>query len=754
MNINRREFLRLAGMMGGASLFAGCHLFPEHHPVPEYIKGAPAVDPVETLTGVENRYTVCGLCPGNCGLRCRVAAGVLVKIGGSPYHPGATAKPAPFATPLDKALLRSGAVCAIGGSGIQSLYNPFRVIRPLKRVGARGSGEWTAVTWKEALAQITGGGDLFNEGNIKGLRRLKDEGHGPAVMAGYPDWGARMFLKRFVSAFPGSSFQLAEAVSTDERATAAADAVFGSGSGPVTPDYAKARFVLSVGDAPLDSGVPLVGLARQIADARTQEPGFKWAVADPRLSTSASKADIWLPVIPGRDLDLAMGIMRALADTGSSNVTFPDEGLRSTVMKQDVAAYAKQCGVSRDKLVECAGSLIEFAPACAAFPGGGVLAGPNGLETAIAVFTLNLMVGSVPGSGGLKSPDNEFFRECEDKLFSEAADTPTTQPFQTPTEALVLWDADPVCQYPQSASYFSDREKVPLFVAIDREITETSVYADYILPDTTYLERWDICEPPPAAQGRGVGMRSPIVGLLEPGPSDYQPIFPGAKLMEDILSEIGARLKLAGFEPGVDGKPKKAWDHFRSLALPLLERMKAAGFPVAPTDEGLAEALAKGGVFSASSKSLAPKAGSATKTYQAPKLDSPTISQESADDEFSLISYSLPFHRSPRAGLNSWLLEIMPQNSVVMNPDDARKLGIRQSDRITLESLDKKITLTGKATVAPGIRPGVIAVARGFGYTQAGAKALEIDGKKKQFEPQRGAGINPGGLRRVKVRKA
>jgi len=140
-NLTRREFIRIAGLMGGVSLFAGCQLLKQDAPVPEYITGAPAVDPLETLLGVENVQSVCGLCAGNCGIRCRVAQGALVKIGGNPFNPIAAAEPLPFDTPLDKSLTHGGSVCAIGGSGIQTLYDPFRVAKPLKRVGPRGSGK-------------------------------------------------------------------------------------------------------------------------------------------------------------------------------------------------------------------------------------------------------------------------------------------------------------------------------------------------------------------------------------------------------------------------------------------------------------------------------------------------------------------------------------------------------------------------------------------------------------------------------------
>lgn len=206
----RREFIRLATLMGGVSLFAGCTLLGASESVPKYSEGAPGVDPLENTIGVRNVYTVCGACPGNCGICCRVAEGMLAKIGGNPYNPIAASPVLPFDTPLQDAAIRSASVCAIGGSGIQSLYNPFRVAKPLKRVGPRGSGKWVGISWDQAIQEILDGGDLFGEGKIFGLREIKRSGQRTGFLAGRADWGSLHFIRSFVDAFPAQfSFALA-----------------------------------------------------------------------------------------------------------------------------------------------------------------------------------------------------------------------------------------------------------------------------------------------------------------------------------------------------------------------------------------------------------------------------------------------------------------------------------------------------------------------------------------------------------------
>jgi len=114
--------------------------------------GNPAL--VDTDPRVEIKYSVCLNCQGGCGIRCKVVDGVLLKVDGNPYHPNTLESHLPYATdPADARLIR-GRICAKGQAAVQSLYDPYRLKRPLKRAGARGSGLWQTITWEQAFAEI------------------------------------------------------------------------------------------------------------------------------------------------------------------------------------------------------------------------------------------------------------------------------------------------------------------------------------------------------------------------------------------------------------------------------------------------------------------------------------------------------------------------------------------------------------------------------------------------------------------------
>ncbi|MBI5249517.1 MAG: molybdopterin-dependent oxidoreductase [Desulfomonile tiedjei] len=757
-DLTRREFVRLATLMGGVSLFAGCTLLQEPQPVPKYSEGAPSVDALETIAGVRNVYSVCGACPGNCGICCRVAEGTVVKIGGNPYHPVSADPVLPFDTSLENAITSAGAVCALGGSGIQTLYDPFRIAKPLKRVGPRGSGKWSGITWEQAFKEILEGGDLFGEGKVYGLREIKESGHGLGFLVGRADWGALTFLSGFVGAFPGAVMLRDREILPQDVASAAAETVFGPGFGPVEPDYRNAGFVLSFADAPLDSGIPLVSVAREIADSRVGGRGMKWAVVDPRLSTSGSKADMWVPVIPGKDLELVCGIMRSLVNRHPGVKQIPDESLRRTVQSRSVAQFSEECGITVEAIDHLADMMVQAGAKSAAMPGRGILSGKNGKDVAAAVYTLNLLVGSVPGSGGLLASNDGFLQEAHSKM--------ARQPQQTSSDkrirALLTWNADPAYTDPSVAEMLADRADPPLFIAIDRGITETTICADYILPDTTYLERWDVCTLPPSVNSAGFGVRRPVVGGVDPKTGKYFPILPDIRIMEDIVAEIAGRLTLQGFEPPDKdaAKTQNASNYYKKLVSVVLESMKSSGFQVPASLEEVDKVMDRGGIFFNSEKVVPrnqkPIAHAATRYW--PEASASPSAVPEPEDGLLLITYSLPFHRTPDYGLNSWLLEVLPENCLAVNSQDARRLGIRQNDSIKVESADGKIVLKCKAQVLPGIRPGIVALARGFGYKQSGVSRQIIDGIATGDDRTRGAGVNPAvltskGALKVRVKK-
>lgn len=760
--LTRRDFLRVASLMGGASLFAGCTLFEKQAAVPEYIEGAPAVDPIETMPGIGNKYSVCALCSGACGISCRIAQGKLVKIGGNPFHPISKEEPLAFDTPLDLACKVGASVCAIGSSGIQTLYDPFRILKPLKRLGPRGSGKWKAISWDQAILEIVQGGNIFGEGDVEGLRTVKASGSGPTILAGKIDWGALTFLERFVSSFPGATFARSSDVISDHKASLVAESVFGPGIGLLDADYRKVEFLLTFGLTPLDSGEPLVSIAREIANARLKSPCMSWVVVDPRLSTSAAKADHWVPIIPGTDNKLALAIAKALFEKYSESLKQRDDELKKLTEKYSFQELASSCGIEPGIIFKIADMLVKAGPKSAALCGNSILGQPDGENTARLILTLNSLVGSIPGSGGLLSRNQGVFEHLKTSILGPNAPKLVPIPLPPKNRALIMWEVDPVYCEPQTTSdTLSDRAANPLFITIDHTITETGAFSDYILPDTTYLERWDVCSLPPSCDKPGFGARSPVVGGVDSESGRYFPVLPDNLIMEDILIRLGASVELPEFIPDQQGKLPNSWQFYQkafSIAATYID--KQYGSLGQDSRRQVSQILERGGIFPVSDKRNVPSQSTDTKArIRKTWVNNFSSEKKESEEDLVLVAYTLPFHRSPRSGINSWLLETLPENRLVINPRDAAKKKIKQGDELIVQTTDGKITAHIKAQVAPGIRPGVVATAKGFGYKGSGAISITIDTLKSKSDKTRGAGINTAMFSgqtpvRIKINKA
>jgi len=217
--------------------------------------------------------------------------------------------------------------------------------------------------------------------------------------------------------------------------------------------------------------------------------------------------------------------------------------------------------------------------------------------------------------------------------------------------------------------------------------------------------------------------------------------------MEEIVFHLGAELALPRFERDSNGQLKTAWNYYKEALTGLLESMRESGFPISGAEKDLAMVVERGGFFVPDRIQTGTKlAGPTGHEYKPPRIETASEKSAAAEEGLILVTYSLPFHRSPAAGLNSWLLEVLPENKVFINSADARKRNIHDLDSVLIESLDGKTRLQSKAQVVPGLRSGVVALANGFGYTQSGARPQVIDGVQGEANKPRGAGISPARL--------
>lgn len=169
--LSRRDFLKLSAATAGAVALLGS--------MPAAMQAIQ-----RALTAEENSffeaqpenqiYTVCLQCNTGCGIKVKLLDGVAAKIDGNPYSPWCLWPHLPYKTPVKEMATIEGALCPKGQAGLQTAYDPYRIVSVLKRKPGtkRGEGQWVTIPFEQAISEIVEGGDLFGEGQVEGLRAL------------------------------------------------------------------------------------------------------------------------------------------------------------------------------------------------------------------------------------------------------------------------------------------------------------------------------------------------------------------------------------------------------------------------------------------------------------------------------------------------------------------------------------------------------------------------------------------------------
>ena len=291
---------------------------------------------------IQISHVVCQGCTTLCGVRVvqDKESGKVLRVLGNPYHPLSANPTIPFdasiiesykAFTLQKQKYR-GTMCGRGNSTFDKLYDPRRIITVLKRNGERGSGKWKPIPFDQAVKEIVEGGYLFKgigeSHKITGLKKIRDTKtlidpqnpeFGPRsnqlVIIGTFDDGRISLMKRFFKAFGTKNFTGHRGTCTlTMRASYAALLNDWKKQPHLKPDFEHCEFGLFIGTSPGgNAGNPYKRQGMLIAQSRVQN-NFKYVVVDPVQHTNDNQASgdasRWIPIKPGTDGALAMGMAR------------------------------------------------------------------------------------------------------------------------------------------------------------------------------------------------------------------------------------------------------------------------------------------------------------------------------------------------------------------------------------------------------------------------------------------------------------
>ncbi len=471
--------------------------------------------------------TTCFNCESACGLLAYVdkETGQVRKFEGNPAHPGSR-----------------GRNCAKGPATINQMYDPERILHPLRRVGPRGSGEWEVVTWQEALADI---------GSRMGAAIR--EGRHDEIMYHVGRPGEDGFMDRTLKAWGVDGHN-----SHTNICSSGARVGYAMWMGYDRPsaDFANARFILLL-SAHLETGHYFNPHAQRIIEAK--RAGAKIATVDPRLSNTASMSDYWLSPWPGTEPALLLGIARLLLEWDAIDRDFirrwvnweqalrhlrPDAAvefeafvalLRETYADYTLDWVAAETGVDAGRIEAVARGIAEAGNRFASHTWRAANSGNRGgWQTARCLWFLTVLTGSVGTRGGT-SPNawdkfkpqhwnmpppharwNELLWPAEYPLAHHEMSFLLPYMLKEGRGKVDVYFSrvyNPVWTNPDGFSWIevlTDESLIGLHVALTPTWSETAWFADYVLPMGVGSERHDTHSYETHA-GRWLGFRQPVL---------------------------------------------------------------------------------------------------------------------------------------------------------------------------------------------------------------------------------------------------
>ncbi len=744
-HISRRTFLKLAGVSAAAatiyqssgSILAALNLIDETTPPGEEV-WVPSV---------------CQLCPAECGLRVRVVGGLAVKIEGNPRNPN-----------------NQGRTCPKGQAGLQLLYNPDRLRAPLKRVGERGEGNWREISWNEAIEAVAA--------RLRGVR-----------LAGTPERMAFLY-DRPVGLLGETIGHFCQAMGTPNAIYARPDtlsqALFLTQGWATHPGYDldRTRYLLSFNAALLESAQPTVRWLRAYAFLRQGRPGNRARIVqiEPRLSVTAIKADEWVSLQPGTEGALALGLASVILRERLYDRAFVAdhcygfEAWSEAVLRDySPESAAALTGVPEETIKRLAREFAGTSPGVAV-AGEAVGQQSNGLASQMAIHSLNALVGSIDVPGGVVmqrplplTPWPPAFVDdvTAQGLAQPRLDEPEGYPLPAsaphrlpeailagdpyPLEALLLYRANPLHDAPEPEAWQEALEKVPFIVSFDPFVEETSAYADYVLPDHTYLERWIAA---PLAPSLGY----PVLAVGQPA---VEPLY-DTRAFGDVLIQLAHH---------VGGGPQASFpwaDYLELLRYRVDGLVTSGGGSIQATSfDGFWQELTARGVWVDRPYSFAggddgdparwetvlatpsgkfeftPQAMEEQVSLSPPYYELPRYEGTEEEYPFYLQLYTLMAQASGPGGANlphlhelyGLHIKQMWGNWVELNPETAHELHIDDYDEVWVESPVGKIRILARLDEA--MPPDVVAIPAGLGHTVGGQWSVGVGANPERLVSSR-----------------
>lgn len=702
--ISRRAFL---GVSGGAAAVILAVVLGLRRPK--------LAEPVETQTksviaSQDLIATSCLNCPTRCAIKVRRVQTTngqtkVVKISGNPAS-----------------TYSEGKCCSRSHVGLQVLYNPDRFQEPLVR--RPGTAKGRAVDFDRDFEKRDWGFALDKVAeSLTSPDRL-------LILQGLNTTSNEDLIRRFALVYGTRNFFDEEGLETDaDRAgKMLADGRSDSGYEMVSEDGTSTKYILAFSSGIVESERPLARNLRLWGKIRRELPNKTKVVSfDPRFSVTASRADEWLPINPGTEGALAMGIAHVMLSEGLYDSDFVNnhtEGFSefSTLARTQMfspESVSRISGVPANTILRIAREFAQTRPAVA-WSGEAATSWSHGTLASHAIYCLNALVGSIDVPGGIVyqqqppyaampteglpiTDTGVTFRQMSDLLRDGAINT------------LIGFNSNLIMSVPESKEFgkwdeLLKREDL-FYVHIGPARSEMATYADIILPSCTYLEDWGYESAIPGSGYAEARIKQPVIE-----PRD------GSRPTARILFDLATRTSLpTPFSPVASDSENFAEDfvNYRTHLLMGWDDFREVG------------------VWRGSSYSYRNYAfGTASGKFEFHPDHLERLLNVGLPGENTVYPLRLAIYRPVLEIRGSsqnfpWAQEMYLvmhghgwRNLVEIGHESAHKFGIGEGNKVIVESTFGEIE--GEARVMQGMQPGVVAIATGQGHFASGRFADDM----------------------------
>ncbi|MBE9914467.1 molybdopterin oxidoreductase family protein [Paenibacillus donghaensis] len=444
---------------------------------------------------------VCPLdCPDTCGLLLHREEGKIVKVTGNPDHP-----------------ITQGAICNKVRNMTERIYHKDRIRYPLKRTGPKGSGQFERISWDEAVSEIA-----------SRYRELIAE-YGSECILPYSFYGNMGILS--VDGMDRRFFNALGASRLDQKICNAAGNAgwkytmgFKGGTSPEDTEYAD--LIIVWGGNLISTNMHQVVIAE-----KARKRGAKVVVIDVHKNRTAQWADWFIPLYPGTDTALALGVMHVLFRDGWTDEVFLKrytvgyDELREHVKSYTPAHVAAITGVPEEDIEKLARMYGEASVSYIAI-GNGLQHHDNGGMNVRSIACLPALTGqwlkqgggAVKTNGGYGAMDSDYLERPELRPNPEARSINMNRIGEAlhmqeqPIKAVFVYCSNPLVVAPDTERVQAGFAREDLFTVVhDLFMTDTAKYADIVLPAASSFETTDLYA---SYWHHYVQLQEPVIGKI------------------------------------------------------------------------------------------------------------------------------------------------------------------------------------------------------------------------------------------------